>query len=380
MREAGCFTWQGPAAVELRIERDQRTVAQAVSGLVEPAALRALVLAGGYGRGEGGFRWHDGVPLPFNDYDYFLIVSGIGPRAMRRLRQGLRSLGHRLSAELGLEVDFAALEERRLHRLPVCMMYSELKWGHRALLGDSSCLQAIPGPAPSELPLSEAARTLLNRGALLLMNEIDLRGGTIPDAERFERYLCKAILAGGEALLAKDGLYHPLLSVRQARLADTTGSLPAGFLELHRGAMDYKFGARDTAVALATPRERQQVAVAAWSSAFAALESRRLGRTFSDWTAQAPASVPKGQGRAGWTGVLRHLALHAAFPHRSRWLRDMTRCAYHPRERLIAALPLLLEERGEAAPVAAARALGVADDAAWCVAAGAFLEAWPRYC
>lgn len=380
MREPGRFTWQGPAAVELRIGRDQQAVAQAVSDLVEPAALRTLVLAGGYGRGEGGFRWRDGVPVPFNDYDYFVVVGGLGRRAMRRLRHALHSLGHCLSAELGLEVDLAALDERRLHRLPACTMYSELKWGHRALLGDPGCLKAIPGPEPSQLPLSEAARTLLNRGALLLMNEIDLRGGVMKDEERFERYLCKAILASGEALLAKDGRYHPLAAVRQERLAETVASLPPGFLELHQDAMAYKFGARDTALARPTPHERQEAAVAAWSSAFAALESRRLGVTVGDWKAQAAAGVPKGQGRDGWTGVLWHVALHAAYPQRHRWLRDIGRCTRHPRERLIAALPLLLEAQGDAVPVDATRALGVADDGSWRAAADAFLAAWPRYC
>jgi len=380
MREPGCFTWQGPAAVERRIGRDQQVVAQAVSGLVDPAALRTLVLAGGYGRGEGGFRWRDGVPVPFNDYDYFVVVSGIGHRAMRRLRRALQSLGHRLSAELGLEVDLAALDEHQLHRLPVCTMYSELKWGHRALLGDPGCLQAIPGPDPSQLPLSEAARTLLNRGALLLMNEIDLRRGEMKDGERFERYLCKAILASGEALLAKDGRYHPLAAVRQERLANAAGSLPAGFIALHQNAMAYKFGARDTAVALSMPGKRQRAAVAAWSSAFAALESRRLGIEVDDWMAQAAAGVPKGQGRDGWIGVLWHVALHAAYPRRRRWLRDIARCTRHPRERLIAALPLLLETHDDVLPVVAARALGVADDSSWRGAADAFLAAWPRYC
>jgi hypothetical protein len=380
MGDAGRFTWQGPEAVERRIERDQQRVKQAISGLVDPANLRTLVLAGGYGRGEGGFRWRGGVPAPFNDYDYFIVVGNLGRPAMRRLRRSLQALGHRLSSELGLEVDFAALEERRLHRLPVCTMYSELKWAHRALLGDPRCLQAIPGPDPSELPLAEATRTLLNRGALLLMNEIDLRRDAPAGTERFERYLCKAILASGEALLAKDGRYHPLLAVRQARLAERDTSLPPGFLSLHQGAMDYKFGSRDTAVALDTPLARQRAAVAAWSGALAALESRRLGTRVGDWTSHALASVPKGQGKAGVAGMLRHIALHVASPRRRRWLREPLRCVHHPRERLIAALPLLLETQSDAAPVPAARALGVADYAGWNAVAEAFLEAWPRYC
>jgi len=382
MHEPGRYTSRGPAEVERGIARDQQRVAQEVSRLVEPPVLSTLVLAGGYGRGEGGFRWRDGIPVPFNDYDYFVVVRGLGRRALRRLRQRMQALGHRLSPELGLEVDLAVLDERRLHRLPVCTMYSELKWGHRALLGDPGCLQAIPGPEPSKLPLAEAARTMLNRGALLLMNEVELRAASPAalETERFERYLCKAILAGGEALLAKDGRYHPLLSVRHDRLLSAASELPAGFVELHRHAMEYKFGSRDTAVARATPDERQRVAVEAWTAAFAALESRRLGLTVGNWTAHSDAAIGKGQGYSGWRGVLRHVALHAVHRRRLRWLREPARCLRHPRERLIAALPLLLTSAEDRAPVAAARALGVADDAGWQAAAAAFLEAWPRYC
>ena len=48
------YTLDGDAGVEARIASDQAVVAEAVEALLQPPGFRALVLMGGYGRGEGG--------------------------------------------------------------------------------------------------------------------------------------------------------------------------------------------------------------------------------------------------------------------------------------------------------------------------------------
>ena len=71
------YTPDGDAAVESRISHDQQLIAAAVTDLVPAAHFRALVLIGGYARGEGGFRFVEGQPEPYNDYDYFVVVRGL---------------------------------------------------------------------------------------------------------------------------------------------------------------------------------------------------------------------------------------------------------------------------------------------------------------
>lgn len=383
MPEPGSFTWRGPDAVERRIEQDQALVRDAVIRVIDPHRLSALVLAGGYGRGEGGYRWIDGRPLPFNDYDYFVVVNGLGRRALGRLRAELAALGHRLSAALGLEVDFAVLDERRLDRLPANLMYSELKWGHRTLAGNAACLDAIRSPPPDQLPLAEATRTLLNRGALLLMNGQALRRGEVANAiaaEQFERYLCKAILAAGEALLASRRQYHPLLRVRQDRLEACSSSLPEGFLALHRCAADYKFGRVAVAATGGSPEERYRQAVDAWCAALQRAEATRCGSPIASWKSYAMASVSKGQGRTGLRGVVTHVMLHLVHRRRRQWLKSPASLWRHPRERLLASLPLLLTGTGDDVSAPALRALGLPPGTGWSRATDVFLEAWRRYC
>lgn len=383
MHEPQRYTWLGPLEVERRIDRDQRRVRSAVEALVEPPMLRALILAGGYGRGEGGYRWADGQPLPFNDYDYFVVVSRVGRRALRRLRERLAMLGHQLSAEFGLEVDFAVLAEERLPHLPPCLMYSELKWRHRTLAGDSSCLQAIRSPAPGKLPLAESTRTMLNRGTLLLMNECSLRNSeplTASGEEQFERYLAKAILASGEALLASRGDYHPALQIRQLRLATLLRGSGGRFLDLHGQAVEFKYGARSTVGDGPDREARQHEAVAAWRHGLRVLESSRLSATLGDWPDYAAASIDKGQSLRGRAASLKHILLHAIDGRRMAWLRDPARLSRHPRERLIASLPLLLQAAGDRVPARARAALGLPASAGWAQAVEVFLGAWRRYC
>ena len=47
------YTYDGDAEVEARIAHDQQLIGAAVKQLIGLPAFRALVLIGGYGRGEG---------------------------------------------------------------------------------------------------------------------------------------------------------------------------------------------------------------------------------------------------------------------------------------------------------------------------------------
>ena len=122
------YTTDGPAGAEARIERDQTLIADAVRRAIPDGQLVALVLAGGYGRGEGGYRVSDGEYLPYNDYDYFVVVNG-GRAARQRISERLGVVAHELEEQVGVEVDFALLRAAGLPRLEFTLMYAELQHG-----------------------------------------------------------------------------------------------------------------------------------------------------------------------------------------------------------------------------------------------------------
>jgi hypothetical protein len=105
------YTPDGDAAVELRIDSDQQLIAAAVMAAIPEPHFRALVLIGGYARGEGGFLHVNGKPEPYNDYDYFVVVGGMNRAGVRALKSTLLELGHVLTARVGVEVDLAVLKE-----------------------------------------------------------------------------------------------------------------------------------------------------------------------------------------------------------------------------------------------------------------------------
>jgi hypothetical protein len=90
--------------------------------------------------------------------------------------------------------------------------------------------------------------------------------------------------------------------------------------------------------------------------------------------------VAKGQGAGRWWSPLHHVALAIAAAVARARLPDPGRALRHPRERLMAALPLLLESGVPGQNRLAAEALGVPVDAAWPKLADCFLTDWRRYC
>ena len=381
------FTLAGPDELEHRIARDQQRVVEEVARLLPKDQLVALILAGGYGRGEGGYRRDGEGFAPYNDYDYFLVVRRVGPAGLRRLERTLHALGERLSREFGLpEVDFAVLESQRLARLPACLMYSELKWRHRVLLGDPQALDTITSPPVEQLPRAEFSRMMLNRGALLLMNAQALaEGGDVRarGCSRFLIYFSKGLLAAGDARLAAAGLYHPSVGERGRRLRqlEWVGSGRAQFLELYDHAVRIKLGGETGRVLWpGEPHRLQRLAVHEWLEALRVLETARLGRVPESWQAYASPDVAKGQGARRWWSPLHHIALALRAKTGRRATLNPRRVLQHPRERLMAALPLLLESGTPGQNKLAAEALGAHGDAAWPGLAEFFLVDWRRYC
>jgi hypothetical protein len=120
--------------------------------------------------------------------------------------------------------------------------------------------------------------------------------------------------------------------------------------------------------------------VQAWLDAYQVLEAARLGRPSGSWQAYASPAVPKGQAVDRWWNLPRNVWL-AVSQLRERTLRSGWRRVFqHPRERLMAALPLLLSGDVEHADRVTAEALGSVPEASWPDLARLFLADWRRYC
>jgi len=376
------YTADGDEGVELRIDDDQQLVAAAVMDVVPAQQFRALVLIGGYARGEGGFRHVDGKPEPYNDYDYFVVVEGMTPAAVQLLKTQLSELGRLLTARVGVEVDLAVLRLETLPRAEYSLMHAEMLWGHRVVAGDAAILAAMPRMPFAGLALAEFTRLMLNRGTLLLMNRDALErgaGGAPEDRERFMKYLFKAVLACGDARLAAAAQYHPSYSEKLRRLQRLKWDGQERFLPQYRMALEAKFHPAYQQYAAASLERCLQQVTELWLETLAHLESIRLGSDAGNWAAYASPAISKGQSAPGLRGLLRNVGVTLRDYGPLELLTNLRWSLRYPRERLISILPGLLAGPGLLRDSQLSNALGLADHGSRQQLVCCYLEQWHRY-
>lgn len=182
------YTVHDTPEVEDRIERDLDEIVTTVRQ--SDPALRALLLTGGFARGEGAVL--DGEPQ--NDYD-LVAVRGLGAPV------GYGRLAERLEDRLGIHVDLAPISALRLRWVSGSIFWYETARRGRVLWGED-LLHRIPVTSVEDVEPDEGARLLVNRAAGILL----ARGE--PAHER-RIQAAKGILAALDAHLLAQGEFPP---------------------------------------------------------------------------------------------------------------------------------------------------------------------------
>lgn len=315
------------AALRRHLERVRQGLAE---GFPE---LAAVLLGGGYGRGEGGVRLLGGTALLHNDLDYFVFVRGPASAA---LRERVRELSTREGEALRIEVDFELLPVPRPEAVMASMMLRDLAAGFHRVCGSAEFLPATDGDGRG-LPLAEATRLLWNRGSGLYFARQRLAGAA-PEVDFVWRNHQKARLALGDAILCLHDRYHARVRERARRIAALGEAVPAEVRNSYEAAVQFKLHPASSPLNLDGLRDDNRRLSTVWKEVFLAVENRRLGTTFRD----------------GREYVLTRRRL---YPAASRWrclalaMRDRLRRGGsigsfwdYPRAALQKALLLLLEE------------------------------------
>lgn len=283
----------------------------------------ALVLAGGYGRGEGGvFRASEGGTAElYNDLEFFLFLREGADGAAADWCAKWERDG---TAELGIDVEFKREGAGAVTAGAPTMFLHDLVQGHRVVWGETALLAGAPETLrdPRRLPASEATRLLFNRGSGLWFARLRLERGRAEDFGFIERNHMKARLALGDAVLALAGRHHGLCEERGRRIAAGGFDVPAGWARIvawHQEGVAFKLRPRHRATEAGALAAAQAELTAAWLEVFLWVEGRRLGRVFATGEAYA-----RGAGRL--------------FPDTPAWRN----AALNARDRL---------KRGEALPV-----------------------------
>ena len=219
--------------VESRISEALEGIRAAFAASPESAAIRAVALGGGYGRGEGGAT-PDG--MPYNDLDFFVVMNG------KRPSPALRGLLNDISAEwrgkLSIDIDFCCIKSlKALYKDADTLMIQELFAGRRIIFGDEHIFDDAPRRPFSELSWTEAARLLLNRGAGLLFAR--LRASDPAEADFVRRNLHKTALGCGDAILI---VHHDYRGTGTERLEALRKYHEASWLiPAYEAALEFKY-------------------------------------------------------------------------------------------------------------------------------------------
>lgn len=344
------YTVDGGDELEAKLADNCRVTLEGVRRLIPAGELEALLLAGGYGRGEGGVLRTPAGDKPYNDMEFYVFVRGNALLAERRYRHALHELGEALTPEAELEIEFKVITFDKLRRSPVNMFYYDLVEGHRWALGDEALLRGCEHHrVAAEIPLHEATRLLFNRASGLLFAKARLAGEafTPADGDFVGRNCAKVQLAIGDALLTAEGRYHWSCRERGKRLVEARPGLPEELVrkigEHHARGVRFKLYPEQSKAGFAELAALHTELTGLAREVWLYIERRRLSQRFESAQAYALSGVDKCPETPGWRNRLVNAKSFGPMAGLSGG------AGRYPRERLFNALALLLwTDRGAA--------------------------------
>lgn len=308
--------------------------------------IQAIVLSGGFGRGEGGVIFKEGRARPINDYDIAAIVEGNYLLLYRKYQKRLWNISERVAREIGIkQIDIGLRNIHDLRSMPLTIENYEFLRGHRVLYGSINLSEIMPNYDPTEIPLFEGTWLFRNRGGgLLIAAKYFMPDGIAPEQKKqnFGVECEKAIMAVGDSILLLKGKYHYLHQKRKEiiqevdldgiPLADKIVSLYFEALENKVRPQLEKYYQRDL---IQWWFEIQQI----YDEFFHYFEQKRLATTFDNWIEYA--DLPKPEGKFSLRAAIKQ-AVQGVFVSHS--LKEIYEDVMFntDKAKLIAIMPLLL--------------------------------------
>lgn len=339
------FTVDGSEALEGRIHADMVRIREAALVAVGAENMTALVLGGGYGRGEGGVYVVDGEERVYNDYDFFVVVPFTSRRRRKWVAARLEEVKMQVEPDCGIHVDFSPpMPLSSLPHQPYELMYMEAKAGYHVIYGPEDVFDALPDYDVSNPPLEECARLFMNRGVGLLLAAQMLGETTSLDLEGEEfvvRNVHKAYMAMGDSVLFIAGQYCPSYVARRRVFDDClpdTVPDPATLAVAYGRSLDFKMRPSHAVPDGLSLVEWHQLSADHFLQMLLWFERIRLGRPDLDLDAYAalPARLPKSSGMNALKDLYRNIRHSPGLiPPKGEWY-------LHPRDRILKRLPGLL--------------------------------------
>ena len=377
------FTIDGSPELEKRLEQLCDQVREGITAAIPSKEIEAIVLGGGYGRGEGGVLREVTGDKPYNDLEFYVFLRGNRVLNDRRYRGKLHELGERLSVGAEMAVEFKIDCIDRWMESAVTMFSYDLVAGHRIIFGNERILDDCGHHLlASDIPLSEATRLMFNRcsGLLMAREMLDKRHLTRDEANFIGRNMAKLQLALGDAVLTAFGEYHWSVCERDRRLVGLdAGDMSPWMAEIrahHLTGTEFKLHPKVTSKSVEEFEVEHRQLTALARRLWLWLESRRLKQSFESVSEYALSTVEKCPETSSWRNFLLSIRTFGfkAFSEASSFR--------YPRERLFNALALLLWDVDVTSKPRLLRRLQQllhTDAPDWAGLVGVFKRVWPAY-
>jgi len=342
----GKYSIRGSADFDAHIDTDMQRIAECVSHSPYAKDFKAIILIGGYARGEGTPCIREGKQMSFNDYDLVVVSSNMPRSRQTVVQEHLRTLEKQLTNDIGLPTDLYLYTENKMRTAEFSLLNYEMKFGHMVIWGDQNIADIMPNYVGAALPISEGTRLLLNRGKLLI--DIQQRLATQEpltpeERETFIKFLFKSGLAFGDCTLLINGKYDISYTEKKVRIEDMRGSdVPDSnyMIAAFRKAIGFKeWGDFEALQDLDIEKEFHKTR-AYFIDFFLWYEGRRL-KTDTQTTAAYARALHRNGREVGRVKS----AIHNLLTFRQSALSNkLLSICDHPRLRLYLALPLLLQD------------------------------------
>lgn len=229
----GKYSVSNNPKVDIAIQKRLDYIVDEITNRID-AKIRAIILTGGFGRGEGGVIKENDEYTPVNDFDIGVLVSTSDYLFRRKkLQTNLSDLVHDLSSKVGVkQIDAGISHFLAFKFAPNLVNWYEVLHGHKILFGDININEIMPNLTGENLPLLDGAIYFLSRGSGLLIPALYF----LPDykiskkhRQNFQIEVDKACMAMGDTLLLLKQRYHYSYAERKKRI------LPIDISEIPEG-------------------------------------------------------------------------------------------------------------------------------------------------
>ncbi len=238
----GRFTAKGSQKVEVLITKMVEEIIAIIERTIPEKDYKCLYMLGGYGRGEGGVVIVNGQERPHNNFDLMLVTNELRSEKAEELKTQINNSLKQLSDRIGVGIDISLIIGNKLRSSSCRMIWYDMKYGHKLLAGNSDLIMSCSQFTLHKIPPWDAKNLLVNRGTLMIINDLLLKQKTL-DLELKKviiRHKVKSIIGYGDCLLFFLGQYDWSYLEKQKRMQARKDVAPE-FKKLYDDAMNFRF-------------------------------------------------------------------------------------------------------------------------------------------